>query len=87
MKKALFGSIVLILIGLMIYTNYTLNHLSNDNKELEEKIINIKKDIEKAKDDSIKYIEDEATLKEENKDKLEELKIWKKAQTKLEKAL
>ena len=87
MKKALFGSIVLILIGLMIYTNYTLNHLSNDNKELEEKIINIKKDIEKAKDDSIKYIEDEATLKEENKDKLEELEIWKKAQTKLEKAL
>ncbi len=87
MKKALFGSIVLILIGLMIYTNYTLNHLSNDNKELEEKIINIKKDIEKAKDDSIKYIEDEATLKDENKDKLEELEIWKKAQTKLEKAL
>ena len=87
MKKVIFGSILLLLVGLMIYTGFRVNYLNSNNKELEEKINSIKKDIDKAKEDSIKYENDYSTLEEESKDKQEELEIWKKAETKLEKAL
>ena len=87
MKKVVFGMIAIFLLLVMIYTAYRVEYISNDNKKLEEKIINIKKDIDVEKENSIKYSEELKTIKDESANKDKEYNIWKKAVEKLEKAL
>lgn len=87
MKKVILTIIAVFLLLVMGYTTYRVNYLNNDNKSIKEKIINIKKDIDIEKENSIKYEGKLDSLKEESKDKEEEYNIWKKAVEKLEKAL
>ena len=87
MKKVVFGIIAIFLLLVMIYTAYRVEYISNDNKKLEEKIINIKKDTDVEKENSIKYSEELKTIKDESANKDKEYNIWKKAVEKLEKAL
>ena len=87
MKKVILAIIAVFLLLVMVYTTYRVNYLTKDNKNLKEKIINIKKDTDKEKENSIRYGDNLDSLKEESSDKEEEYNIWKKAVEKLEKAL
>ena len=87
MKRSILYIITILLLVVMAYSTYRVYSLTEDNKRLEKDIVDIKKDIDIEKENSIKYEEEKDKILEESKDKDEELKIWQKAQEKLEKAL
>lgn len=87
MKKVVLGIIAIFLLLVMLYTGYRVNYFKNDNKSLEKKINDIKKDIDTEKENSTKYEEELSKIKEDSNSKEEEYKIWKKAVDKLSKAL
>ena len=87
MKRSILYIITILLLVVMAYSTYRVYSLDNDNKRLEKDIIDIKKDTDIEKENSIKYVEERDKVLDESKDKEEELKIWQKAQTKLEEAL
>ena len=87
MKKIVFIVISLFLIVVLAYSIINLNDVKNKNKSLKEDIINIKKEIDKEKENSTNNSETLDTLKDESTPKLEELEIWQKAVKKLETAL
>ncbi len=87
MKRSILYIITILLLVVMAYSTYRVYSLDNDNKRLEKDIIDIKKDTDIEKENSIKYEEEKDKILDESKDKEEELKIWQKAQTKLEEAL
>ena len=87
MKKIVFIVISLFLIVVLAYSIINLNDVKNKNKSLKEDIINIKKEIDKEKENSTNNNETLDTLTDESTPKLEELEIWQKAVKKLETAL
>ena len=57
------------------------------NKKLQKEIVELKEDSKNIDNENTKYNEDIEKLKIEKKDKWEEVEIWEKAKSKLEKAL
>ena len=87
MRRIILSIIAIFLLIIMIYTGIRVNYIENKNKELKNKIITIKKDTDKEKENNVLYESKLDSLKEESNGKLEELEIWKKAVKRLEEAL
>lgn len=87
MKKVILTVIAIFLLLVMGYTTFRVEYLTNDNKELEDKIIKVKKDTDTENKDTSKYKEELDSLENESSDKVKEYNIWKKAVERLEKAL
>ncbi len=81
--------LVIFILSLMflIYTCITLLRIKTTNYMVENKIKTLKKETEKINNSSTEYDNEIKKLKEEKKEKWEELEIWQKAETKLTKAL
>ena len=86
MKKVVLITICFIL-GIFIYSNIKLNEIKIDNQQLKDEIKKIENNNKKIEEDNLSYKEEISNIKEQNKDKWEELEIWNKAKSKLEKAL
>ena len=87
MKKVILTVIAIFLLLVMGYTTFRVEYLTNDNKELEDKIIKVKNDTDTENKDTSKYKEELDSLENESSDKVKEYNIWKKAVERLEKAL
>lgn len=86
MKKVLL-IISLCLLTISIVLLVRDNMIKNDNKHLKKEIEKVTTQNINTQNDNQKYEDDINNLKEEKKDKWEELEIWKNYQEKLTKAL
>lgn len=86
MKKVLL-IISLCLIAISIVLLVRDNMIKNDNKHLKKEIEKVTTQNINTQNDNQKYEDDINNLKEEKKDKWEELEIWKNYQEKITKAL
>ena len=86
MKKVAL-SILFLLLGIIIYSSYKLIIIEKENIKLKSVIISITKDNKTIQNNNIDYKKQIDILKEEKKDKWEELEVWKKTKLEIEKAL
>ena len=86
MKKVLL-IISLCLLTISIVLLVRDNMIKNDNKHLKNEIEKVTTEKNNIENDNQKYENDINNLKEEKKDKWEELEIWKNYQEKITKAL
>lgn len=86
MKKALI-IILSCILGIYITTSIKLELINTSNNKLQKNIDNSLKENDKIKNENLKYEEDINNLKEENKEKWEELNIWIKTKEKIQQAL
>lgn len=85
MKKVVIVIILLLAIGILVYSNISLNYTKSKNNNIKDDINSLNNDIKKAKENGNDIESKIDTLKENSKEKLEELSIWEKAVEKLEK--
>ena len=86
MKKVVL-SILFLLLGIIIYPSYKLIIIEKENINLRSVINSVTKDNKTIKNSNINYEKQIDILKDENKDKWEELEVWKKTKLKIEEAL
>ena len=86
MKKALI-IILSCILGIYITTSIKLELINTSNNKLQKNIDNSLKENDKIKNENLKYEEDINNLKEENKEKWEELNIWIETKEKIQQAL
>ena len=91
MKKVVFEVIFLVLLGIMIFlflfSSFKLNETKNKKSDMNKEISTLNSEIEKAKIDNESLNDELNELRENSKNKLEDVEIWKKAQEKLNQAL
>ena len=80
-------SILFLLLGISIYPSYKLIIIEKENIKLKSVINSVTKDNKTIKNSNINYEKQIDILKDENKDKWEELEVWKKTKSKIEEAL
>ena len=78
--------ILCFILGIFIYPLYKTSEIMVNNRKITSVIKIIKKNNSQVIESNSKYEEEINKIKETEKDKLEELAIWKKAKTKLEEA-
>ena len=86
MKKVVIVFLLCIL-SIFIATSVKLEIVINDNNSINKKIDTLTKETNDISDENAKHKKDIEELKEVNKDKWEELEIWKKTEEKITKAL
>ena len=86
MKKVLLG-IFFCVLGVFIFSLIKVKSISNENITLQNKINQLNTDSSNLETDNKAKETEIENLKVEQKDKLEELAIWEKAEEKLKKAL
>ena len=87
MKKVVLLIIFITVLGSFSYSTYKVYLVKQENQKLQNEIINLEKDNGRIKEENITLESSINKLKEENKSKWEELELWKKTGSKLEKAL
>lgn len=78
---------LLCILAIFIATSVKLEIVINDNNSINKKIDTLTKETNNIGDENTKYEKDIEELKEVNKEKWEELEIWKKTEEKITKAL
>lgn len=92
-KKEKNGVLIAVLVificvcGVFAASMIKVRNMQIKNKKLQKEIVELKKDSKNIDNENTKYNEDIEKLKNEKKDKWEEVEIWEKAKSKLEKAL
>lgn len=86
MKKVAL-SILFLLLGIIIYPSYKLIIIEKENIKLKSVINSVTKDNKTIQNRNIDYEKQINILKNENKNKWEELEVWKKTKLKIEEAL
>ncbi len=79
--------ILCVLLGIFIYTAIKTNEINIENNKLAEQINKLTDENDEIIESNLNYENEINKLKDDQKDKIEELAIWKKAKEKLEKAL
>lgn len=80
-------SILFLLLGIIIYSSYKLIIIEKENIKLRSVINSVTKDNKTIKNSNINYQKQINILKDEKKDKWEELEEWKKTKIEIEEAL
>ena len=86
MRKMLLG-FLLILLLVYLFTLLYIDDLKEENVKLSEEISVVRDNLEKTVIDNQNYEEEISRIKEDKKDKLEELEIWKEIKEKINQAI
>ena len=86
MRKMLLG-FLLILLLVYLFTLLYIDDLKEENVKLSEEISVVRDILEKTVIDNQNYEEEISRIKEDKKDKLEELEIWKEIKEKINQAI
>lgn len=84
MKKILLGLILILFVGVMIYSFMEVDRVNKKKDNLNKELASLEKTIQSLKEKNTDFETELENLKNDSKEKIEEYKIWEKAKQKLE---